>query len=43
MLHKTGKPTDLVRFCRPLSLTSCLGKRFEKTFKNKSTKKEKIG
>ena len=26
MLHKAGKPEDLVRSYRPLSLTSCLGK-----------------
>ena len=31
MLHKTGKPEDLVRSYRPLSLTSCHGKLLEKT------------
>ena len=30
MLHKAGKPEDLVGSYRPLSLTSCLGKRLEK-------------
>ena len=30
MLHKAGKPEDLAGSYRPLSLTSCLGKRLEK-------------
>ena len=30
MLHKAGKPEDLVGSYRPLSLTSCLGKLLEK-------------
>ena len=30
MLHKAGKPEDLVASYRPLSLTSCLGKLLEK-------------
>ena len=34
MLHKAGKPEDLERSCRPLSLTSCLGKLLEKTVTN---------
>ena len=34
MLHKAGKPEDLVGSYRPLSLTSCLGKLLEKTVAN---------
>ena len=30
MLHKAGKPEDLVGSYRPLSLTSCLGKLLQK-------------
>ena len=30
MLHKAGKPEDLVGSYRPLSLTSCIGKLLEK-------------
>ena len=30
MLHKAGKPEDLVGSYRPFSLTSCLSKLFEK-------------
>ena len=30
MLHKAGKPEDLAGSYRPLSLTSCVGKRLEK-------------
>ena len=31
MLHKAGKPEDLVGSYRPLCLTSCFGKLLEKT------------
>ena len=30
MLHKAGKPEDLVGSYRPLSLTTCLGRLLEK-------------
>ena len=48
MLHKAGKPEDLVGSYRPLSLISCLGKLLEKAVVDnpnnwaESTKKFKI-